>query len=147
MKKELLAYTAGLIDADGYISIIPRSGKYRKGYTPVVKLAAVDNITIDFLLKNFNGYTHIRSFESNAKDATCWELKNKKPVSEFLIKIRKYLRLKKGRADLVIEYCETPFKQVHPWSKDYDPEVVERRHAIYKSLKNLNHRGKATRRD
>jgi hypothetical protein len=140
-KNELYAYTAGLIDADGYISIvkISKRGNY---YAPVVKLAAVDYDAIDFLTKNYGGYTHKRKFiGENQKDAWQWEIKNMDATREFLEPLMPYLLLKKPRAKLVIEYCNTKNATVHPLYSTYEKNIAERRHAIYKELRKLNHRG------
>jgi len=140
-KQDIIPYTAGIIDGEGYISLVPYS--HCKTYNPVVKITSTDKVLTDFLLKNFGGYVHKRTFKNNLwKNAYCWEQRNKKLVKKFLSLFKDYILIKREHAELVIEYCDTPIQKVHPRYKSFDPKAQERLHEIYKNLRHLNKRGK-----
>jgi len=135
-------YTAGIIDGEGYIALLPFSNA--KTYSPVVKVASVNKELTDFLTKNYGGFIYIREFKKslNQRKAYCWEIKNIKHVRKFLGQTKDFLLLKKRQAELVIEYCDIPRNKLHPIYKTYDIKAIERMHEIYKDLRKLNRRGR-----
>ena len=144
-------YLAGLVDGEGYISLIP---SYRKNvdktyFVPVIKIASTNYQIIHLLQSELGGYISKRTFkEINQKDAWCWEVKNKKPVLFVLEKIVNSLIIKKQNAELVIEFCKFPFGFAKELYKNtYNPVLITRSKEIYTQLRQLNHRGINTSND
>lgn len=111
-KKTKLAYTAGLLDGEGCISIgkhTPTSGSPQ--YQLSVRVSQKDGSAIDFLSGNFGGSVNIQS-QSKATFATgdkekdwiySWTVEGTKAI--FLLKqVLPFLRLKKKQAELAIQF-------------------------------------------
>ena len=140
-RHDILLYTAGIIDGEGYISLVPFSNC--NSYASVVKVCSTDKRLIDFLKLNFGGFTNKRDFDNPKwKNAYYWEIKNQKPVENFLLGIKDYLIIKKEIAELVIERCSYTIKTLHPIYKTFSQKDKDRVTEIYKKLRSLNHRGK-----
>jgi hypothetical protein len=145
--KETLAYTAGLIDGEGYISLLP-STTSTCSYVPIVKVASCDGIMAPFLQQKYGGHISSRtSKQTNARNSQCWALTGSERVKDFLVSIRPYLKVKKANADNVISYIDNcKLKKTYDKaSNTYTifPELLELRIIHYKKAKSLNHRGLA----
>ena len=133
--KELYAYTAGLIDGEGYISLLPVwKGN---GYCAVVKVASVDPYMTVFLHENFGGNLgKPRIHKPPQKPSRQWALRNGKRVHEFLTNIYPYLRVKREQAETVMAYVES-FSQNSPRNE----KVWAEKRVFYDKLRRLNKRG------
>jgi len=145
--KHTLAYTAGLIDGEGYISLLPSSTSL-DSYVPVVKVASCDTVMTPYLQKNYDGHVTKRAaYKANTRNSTCWTLTGSERVKEFLLAIRPYLKVKKQNADNVISYIDNcKLKKTYDKkSNTYTmlPELRELRIEHYNRAKALNHRGLA----
>lgn len=145
-------YLSGLIDGEGYISLVPRKRKDVKEiyFVPVVKIALTKREIIEILKKDYGGYIHKRksSAEKNYNESWTWEVKNRKPVLAFLKQFSEHLIIKKENAYLVMEFCTFPFGFTKArYRNTYNPELIERSWEIYRRLKVLNHRGLNTSND
>ena len=140
--KELLAYTAGIIDGEGYIGLIPNSA-VRNAFAPKVKVASTNIKLIQFLKDNFGGhFDPLRNHPGNMKSSGMWTLSNKKHVKPFLMSLLPYLILKDEQAKVIIEYCETcHFKEMRQTNKELKEKAVQKRITYYKKIRLLNHRG------
>lgn len=145
--KELLAYTAGIIDADGYIGLIP-SSKRESSLSPKIKVASTTPIIIEFLSKNFGGHVDKPRFGNNPnqKEATMWTLSNKVNVGPFLRSIEPYLLIKKERANVVIDFIET-CSYAEMRSKKTREQATKKRLGFYNKMRALNKRGTSTSND
>lgn len=111
MSKLNSAYFAGLIDGEGYISLL----KSKKGnkkywsstrdyiYIPVIKVAMVDRPIIEFLKDSFGGSFEIRKARGNARESYCWTAR-KLNVMNILQAIYPYLRVKRKHAEVLFKY-------------------------------------------
>ena len=138
--KELLAYTAGLIDGEGYIGLIPHSVT-KNSYSPKVKVSSTTINLVEFLHDNYGGHLdklRIHSQE-NRKMSAMWTLSNGKNVGPFLKKLLPYLRVKNRQANLILEYIEKcTYKKMRGTEKK---DVSRERFLLYKKIRLLNHRG------
>lgn len=137
------AYFAGLLDGEGYISLIPSgyvstySGK--KPLCPVIKVSMTSEAMIDMLHKELGGYKESRVFTSgnNSKPAYTWVAKGIKQVEPVLRKVHRYLVLKKPQSQLVQEFIELSKATM------YDRTTWQVKYKYYEKLKELNRRGRA----
>lgn len=139
-KKELLAYTAGLIDGEGYMGLIPHSVT-KNSYSPKVKVASTTMELVQFLHNNFGGHLDkLRiSSQSNHKSSAMWTLSNGINVGPFLEKLLPYLKVKNKQANLILKYIkEYPYKKMR--QKD-NKDIILKRQEIYKQIRLLNYRG------
>lgn len=145
--KELFAYAAGIIDADGYIGLIPSSRK-NTSLSPKIKLASTTPIIIEFLQKNFGGHVDKPRFGNNPnqKEATMWTLSNKINVGPLLESIEPYLLIKKERANVVIDYIKTCSYAEMRSDKTRDAAIKKRLY-FYNKMRALNKRGISTSND
>lgn len=134
-KKELYAYTAGLIDGEGYISLLPVQKS--KGYCAVVKVTSTDKFMAKFLHENFGGHiAKPRNHPYPMKPSINWTLRNRNNVNTFLRKIYPYLLVKKAQADVVIEYTDT-FSPNSLRNED----IWKQKDEFYRRIRALNKRG------
>lgn len=138
--KELFAYTAGLVDGEGYIGLIPHSVT-KNSYSPKVKVASTTIELVEFLHNNFGGHLDKMRIYSqpNRKMSAMWTLSNGINVGPFLKKLLPYLKVKNKQADLILEYIEKyPYKKMRQKDKG---NIILKRLEIYKQIRLLNHRG------
>lgn len=144
MNKELIyAYTAGIIDGEGYIGLLKTSGEGRSDiyFCPTVKVKTIDDFIVPFLKKEYGGYFYIEKRKDNRIPPKTWELKNQKPVKEFLLKIYPYLRLKKQQADVIFEYVDkTRYSKSHSFNGKIKEEERQLRFKLYNKLKSFHTR-------
>jgi len=104
-KREILAYTAGIIDGEGYIGIT-KSGKHKSGtirYTMKVVVGSTDYPMVDFLKVNFGGCVSTRKTVGNRQPQWAWEVTSNKAVV-FLNQIIEFLRIKRTQAELAVMF-------------------------------------------
>lgn len=136
-------YIAGLIDGEGYISLLPSRNSLLKvkSFEPVVKLGMTGEISkniMHYLKEKYGGHMNFRERSKKNpkwKNANYWILKSRKKVLVFLKDIEPYLLIKKEQAILLIEFCELPSS--HTRYNAYKPETVERKEIIFEKLKYL----------
>lgn len=148
MNNEELAYTAGLVDGEGYLGIrINTNPRCKRGfhYSAVVKISMTHEGTIRLMREWFGGHISHRVFTSERdwKDAWEWSISNAKPVAEFLKHVRPWLRIKAAQADLLIDFSA---HHMNVWGKN---GVSDEEHAVrtaaYERIRALNHRGRPQR--
>jgi len=136
IKKEELAYIAGVIDSDGCISLIldHKTGWIR----PRVAINQVQPEAIDFIVNLFGGnlYVSKQPEESVWKDRYEWRLYSLKQVKPFLIAIMPFLQIKMRQAKFVIDFCSLRLNKLG-MKKHYDIEEI----AIFDNVKILNQTG------
>lgn len=135
-KNELYAYTAGLIDGEGYISLLKAYNTDHQ-YTPVVKVSSTDPYMTVFLHANFGGHLDkIRTHRPPQKPSRMWTLRNGRNVSKFLEKIYPYLLVKKAQAGLVMEYSSK-----YSQNSLRNPEIWAEKDEYYRQVRLLTRRG------
>jgi len=136
-EKEKYAYTAGLIDGEGYISLLPVWKGH--GYCAVVKVSSVDPFMTTFLYENYGGNLgRLRIHKPPQRPSRQWTLRNGRRVHEFLTNIYPYLQVKKAQADVVMEYVES-FSQ----NSLRNETVWAQKRVFYDKIRKLNRRGMA----
>jgi hypothetical protein len=105
MKKTDLAYVAGIIDGEGWISIKNRTIKNgNRNYALKVGVGNTNEWLINWLKFSFGGSVCLKKkWLVNQKQQWIWDLSTKQ-ASEFLKLILPYLRLKKPQAELAISF-------------------------------------------
>ena len=116
------AYVAGVLDADGcfMISKHSRQAEHKRKwsivenwcptYMPSIKIAMIEFESID-LVCNEMGFGHYningaRKNRPNSKPIYHWYLRGKNNVIPFLKEVIPYLRVKKKRAEFLLEFSE-----------------------------------------
>jgi len=140
MEELTLAYTAGLIDGEGYIGLIPNC-RVHTSLIPKVKVASVSPEIVEFLHLTFGGHLDkARQNKGNRKESYMWSLSNKIHVYKFLMDLRPYLRLKFKQADLICDYCQQcTYAEMR--NKKTKQSATEKRMWFYNQIRLLNHRG------
>lgn len=102
IKEVELAYTAGLFDGEGSLSIFKCSRGNSYGLSIAIQIT--DKEVLDYISSLFGGkVTSIKRRENNKRDTWTWSLHSLKAKS-FLVKIYPFLRLKKESAAICIEF-------------------------------------------
>ena len=146
MMKTLLAYLAGVIDSDGYITI-QRSAYHRKGrpaITPMfierIGLKQTSPIVPHLLKDTFNvGYLGIQKPSSNApngKPLHCWQATYRQ-VEDCLKQLLPYLRLKRQQADLVLK-SRAYKRATSRYGRTPSPEIMAERDRMHAEIRRLN---------
>lgn len=142
MKKEELAYSAGLFDGEGCVSIERMGGKQtktwkRKYYRLVVDVVSTSFDLVKFLHKRFGGSI----FEYNSakrcstwKKAYRWRL-GPTEAENFLRKLLPYLIYKKKHAELALRYRE----EITHRKKFRDSVLLDKAEFYKNELSKLNH--------
>jgi hypothetical protein len=104
-----LAYTAGLLDADGWISITKTrpSGKHANPrYAVYVGIQMGDKKPIEFVAALFERPVYVRKPKATRHKhyLVAWQSKK---ASDFLVQISPYLKGKKDQAEIAIEFQST----------------------------------------
>ncbi len=104
MNKIELAYTAGIIDGEGWISIKNRQIKngYRN-YCLKVGVASTNEPIINWLKGNYGGSICFVKSRGNRKDKWVWDLATKQ-ASELLKLVLPYLKIKNPQAELALKF-------------------------------------------
>lgn len=138
-KANILAYTAGIIDGEGCISI--HKSMNRNSYRRAIHIS-VGNTNpwlINWLEFNFGGSSRIyHPKNSKWKDSWQWEL-SAKQAGEFLEMILPYLKLKRAQAELAIQFQKAKH---HPRGKPQDKKEIALEEAQKILMGKMNKRGK-----
>ena len=118
-RQTLWAYIAGIIDANGCFMIIKqlRGSEIKKlgwnfnpSYLPAIKIAMIEKEAVSFITQEakFGKYRleGARKSRHNSKSLFHWYLRERKKVIQFLINVIPYLKIKKNRAEFLLEFCK-----------------------------------------
>lgn len=105
--KLILAYTAGIVDGEGSISLSKRTSReYKSGYQLrlAVCVANTNEWLVQWFKMQFGGYVNCtREKRENRKDRWQWMIVDGK-AAEFLKSILPYLQIKRPQAELAIKF-------------------------------------------
>ena len=117
------AYIAGIMDADGCFMITRHKRKTQRKdyphkvdnwswtYLPSVKICMVESEAIDLLHKEMKLGTltldGARISRPNSKPVYQWGIRNRKQLAPFLENVIPFLRIKRARAEFLLNYCKT----------------------------------------
>ena len=141
-----IAYAAGVIDSDGWISIHPSTSSYKA----VIGLSQVEPQAIKLVSELFGGSirlmkkSKLNSFSS--RPLYSWRIEGK-TAKRALFELLPYLRIKKTQAQLALDYLQTAEKYFEKFgtqgSIGLDTKELVRRTTYYLAMKELNHRAAA----
>lgn len=147
MEETTLAYTAGLIDGEGYVGLM-KNRSAKDSFIPTVKVASTDPHMVPFLNETWGGWIEWRrppNKTKNSKASLCWVICNKPQLQEFLLMIYPYLRVKKAQAEVLISYIQNcPYrKTLDTVTRKYvmNPEILQSRYDHFNQIRELNRRG------
>lgn len=145
LQKYKAIYWAGFVDADGTIKIIkrkPLKGIINSSYIPYVAVSNTTKQIIEQFKKDWDTGTiwHKKPYKSNHKHAYSCAVSAKKCI-EIVKKLVPYLRVKKERAELLIEFYEkSEFKQ---FGQTGTPQhIIDLREEYRQKMLQLNKRGR-----
>lgn len=132
MKNEELAYLAGIIDGEGWITIDRCNNEIRVG------VAMVDTSAVELLQQTFGGKLRLCSVvKSTHRRTTEWEVSVRK-AKDVLTQVLPYLRIKRRQAEVALEFQET---KKYRGSAPTPQDVLAKRSSLVKEMVQLNHRG------
>ena len=134
-------YAAGIIDADGWISL--KKNVYKDKPTQYFLEVGVKNLSkdlIDWLYNNYKGSTRLRDMSKTEtqRDIYVWQLRCNK-AAKFLKRVIPYLIVKKERAFVAVKFQKT----IKYFGRNGTPEeTVDERERLFCIMKKLNKRGR-----
>lgn len=138
MKKEDLAYTAGIIDGEGCIGLHKRGS--RNGVYLSVSVGITDEWMCQWLKFAYGGGVYIY-YSKNPKWKNHWEWSVAgKRALDFLKLIYPYLRLKKPQAEIAIKFQEEKINRVRTRPLSKEVKVIEEAERIL--MAQLNKKGR-----
>jgi len=112
-KIAILAYTAGLFDGEGCVSIVKCSSSSKQGFhlALTVRISNTNEWLINWLKMQFGGATcKMQTRPKNTKD--CWQwVKSGAQARDFLVLILPYLFIKKPNAEVAIHFQNTKLRR------------------------------------
>ena len=115
MKKTDLAYVAGIVDGEGYISIV--RNKCKPQTLLQVGVGNTNQWLIEWLHFSFGGCLSSHEEGGNCKTTWKWVISSKK-ASEFLKLILPYLKMKRSQAELALQ-----FQSERRWCNKHHPKT------------------------
>jgi len=143
------AYTAGLIDGEGTITIDKRLRPSGVAWYQVhIRVAMTKNAPLKKMVAWWSGhvnetpYKHADNNNGKWSDYYAWQLWTKQAV-DFLTKIEPYLILKKENARIAIQFQKrvNGYKHTGFGRRSLSKEELALREELYQQMKALNHRG------
>jgi hypothetical protein len=150
------AYIAGLMDADGAFMLTRHKRKTQRGdyahkvdnwswtYMPSVKVCQVEPEAV-FFLRDEMGLGTItingtRPSRPNSRPIYQWGIRRRKQVHEFLEAVIPFLKIKKNRAEFLLEYCRTAINIDDRHSRYFglDKDELIYREESYQKMRELN---------
>lgn len=146
------AYVAGIMDADGCFMITRHARNNTKWnlspcHLPCVKINMVEIEAIDFITSDlgFGAYkldrTRIRQYKDGKRFGSRpiydWYIRNKKELKIFLENIIPHLRVKKDRAQHLLDYCNHVTDCKYP-RKGLSKDELNFREEAYKKMRKFN---------
>jgi len=137
ISKTDLAYTAGIIDGEGCISIVPRKLDGKVYHSLFVAVTCTDTVIVPWLKATFGGNTHqVKERRKNHRDMLQWGISTQE-AEDFLRRILPWLRLKKPQAELAL-YFRTLKRDGYTVSK----KTFDERDRCYRKLRAMHGRGR-----
>lgn len=155
------AYIAGIMDADGCFMIFKHKRKTKNGtsrralmfpknkdgwsisYLPGVKIAMIEPEAIDLIWKEMGyGNMHIdgaRKSRPNSKPIYHWLMRGKNgKLIPFLLNVLPYLRVKKKRAEHLLEFCRHILRYENPCYRGLAQNELDYREEMYLKMREFN---------
>jgi len=131
-----IGYFAGIIDADGYISITRSRTKARDYYAPIMGVTNTNMFLIQRCMDTFKfGRFHAgKRNNPNHKTKLVYNIASVKGVKQILTQIVDELTIKKDRAKIVLEFIKIKEEKKGFYT---DPREIE----LFEEIRRLNRRG------
>lgn len=129
MKERTKAYMAGLVDAEGCISVNENVKVDKVSYQPVVTISNKSKNLMKWIVVNFGGdFTPKEWRHENGQiyKGYDWRIYNQKHIFRFLTLIYPYLILKRKQAESMLEYVTVAGKN-----------CINRRQRLFKRISDL----------
>lgn len=145
MKTEILAYTAGILDGEGYVGIRkgkPTPKRRNFSYDLMVAIAMTDKEIIEWLHNTFGG-TNCFSILRNPQHKTVhrWTIWNKK-AEVFLRSIQPFVRVKARQIEIGLLLCKSIEEgRCLEHKKGVPLEMLRLREKLYMQIRQLNKKG------
>lgn len=138
-----LAYAAGFVDGEGYVSV-KRAGYLREGwsrhYRLYISVANTNPLVIDWFKAKFGGSIKRATKRENPTHKPCYSwIISAKSGALFLKLITPYLIIKKTQAELCLTFQTTIRKDLG--TTRLPAEILEQREQFYQDVKLLNKKG------
>jgi len=150
------AYIAGIMDADGCFMITRHKRKTQRKdyphqvdnwswtYLASVKVCMVEPEAVTFLHQEMNFGTLTRDgarlSRPNSRPIYQWGIRNRKQIVPFLENVLPFLRVKKNRAEFLLNYCKTA-KNIDDHGARYfglDKDELIYREESYQKMREFN---------
>jgi len=148
------AYIAGIMDADWCFMISRHNRKTLKRvarliniprwsatYLSSVKICMIEPEAIDFIMKE-TGFGKVRldgarPSRPNSKPIYHWLMRDKAEIIPFLEQVIPYLKVKKNRAEFLLDYCKTVKDCARPYY-GLSQEELDYREESYRRMREFN---------
>lgn len=136
-------YAAAIMDSDGCFMISRYKRGNRYDYLPNVKIAMINNGSINYILNETKlGYVNIsgtRPSRPKSLPLYEWRITNKADLITFLSGIMPYLQNKKDRAQHLLDFCKFGnFKSYGERHIKLNQEELNYREQAYQRMRELN---------
>lgn len=138
-----MAYLAGAFDGDGSFSLCKKIEKIGASplYYPLIQFGCIDCILINILKERFGGFINL-SKKHTSKDGFQrqnfyrYKLEKRNKCKPFLEQIIPFLKIKKERAESILNYIDNnPFVR---GSNKLDSDLIIKREREYQKIKKMN---------
>jgi hypothetical protein len=132
-----LAYMAGLLDGEGYISLKKdtSSRSINVSYAPVIRITNTNLLMCFWCQDHFGGYVGVNKMADNGrwKKSYYWVVSRNNAVNALKC-VSKYLLVKRDQSRIVILYSDTsnPRKKTDKTTLDYRSELRDKLSALNK---------------
>lgn len=138
-----LAYIAGAFDGDGSFSLIKKIEDKKRAplYYPLIQFGSKSGESVRYLKNKFGGNVNISKKHKSKegfmrKEFFRYKLEKRNQCLPFLEKVTPFLKIKKERAELILEYIKDhPFKR---GSNLISKDVLLLRERAYQKMRKLN---------
>ena len=150
INENILAYTAGVFDADGCVAIDkrpPKGPQKTPKYTAVFSIQMAERPTIDFIAKHFGLKVYFRdlknvNYKDNKARKSAYRVQcGAQKAADFLRAILPYVQGKKEQVQLCLDFCELVKGR---GGKRLSDEELGVREFYYKKLRQLKTRDFST---
>ncbi len=130
------AYTAGLFDGEGSVSLLANPTFWLR-----LDIANTDLNVLQWVQDNFGGSIHKRNPIEGSKQQYTWYASNKKIVASFLAAILPYSKIKREKLLLAQEFMDIAVARENRGSRTFSKEEDLQRAIKVVQMKALNQRG------
>jgi len=136
MENVVLAYTAGIMDGEGYLGITCHAYYNAVRYVPRMSITNTDFDLIQWLMDNFGG-TYSVNRKNASKYCYMWHIFETDKLCEFLEDIKPFVKLKHRQLELLLYFFSLGTGK--PGTR-IDPDLQMTRADLFFDMQLLNHK-------